>query len=892
MEPEVSQRSGRRISIIIFAIIAVVVIATVSGQVIQFWLNVSEFGDLFIRPIYFELYGGLILAALALFRIDFKNRRSIIWWIIPLGLRLLRERGFVEAVPRSYFDFNKFKMDPLKFLMWQITKVFVGIVIFSNVYFGMSVFAAGQGWNFNFEGLSSLIQLPFITPNAASLAYGNNVVVPLMPLLVLFVAPILVAIGTRMAVLLGLTQVIKIVTPNMDEAEEGKFRLGWRIATIEGLLAIVLLWGLINAFFPSNIDYNTRYYIIGLGVSAVILAVMAINDRKKHFNLTSRRILMRVAPIVIILLAVGAVMSVNDSIADARKVEWLGPYIDQQISVNRYLAQLDEVTEYQYNFSVPNVSPNEISNLVNENSDLLSKVRLWDWNAAFAKLKPDIGLIPYVDFSDSDILRFNNSIYWSASMKPIVPSSARTEDTWFNEHMYYTNVPAGFLMLDGHSGKSVNTEEFFSQRTIYYGESGLFSETWAARPVGGSSTQLEVGDANYQGNGGIDISPPISWIFDPTFFWAYQNNDVHVLRYRDVITRMDIVLPYFEYFFNSKSVDMIPITDGSNSYFMIPLIVGLDTERVPWSVNNPFVRLVGYAFIDIYNADLSIYVIGDDFFSDLFKAAYSEYIISEIPEWAMSQIRYPEELFEWRVSMYNFYHVTDAETFIVASEFFEVPQDLDTYYIIAKPPGFEDLEYVGLLSLELRGAGGKNLAGYTIIRNEGKHLGEMIFYEVPLDSPTKLLGPTAVEEALEKDPQFKQLETLWGKESRIGDKILYRVGDHDVYFIPVYTAGPGGVVTELGVVASVSAAFTGEISVGLGNNIFDSYRAFLGQSINATINQPIDDEKDVDQLVDKANELLQLYLESWSEGNYEDAGKYLGEFIEVWDKVVDKTRGG
>ena len=50
------------------------------------------------------------------------------------------------------------------------------------------------------------------------------------------------------------------------------------------------------------------------------------------------------------------------------------------------------------------------------NKDLLKSVRLWDWQAAFDKLKPEIGLIPYIDFADSDILRFNNTLYLSPSL--------------------------------------------------------------------------------------------------------------------------------------------------------------------------------------------------------------------------------------------------------------------------------------------------------------------------------------------------------------------------------------------------------------------------------------------------------------------------------------------
>jgi hypothetical protein len=176
--------------------------------------------------------------------------------------------------------------------------------------------------------------------------------------------------------------------------------------------------------------------------------------------------------------------------------------------------------------------------------------------------------------------------------------------------------------------------------------------------------------------------------------------------------------------------------------------------------------------------------------------------------------------------MYNIYHVTDVDTFIQANEFYEIPRGLDTYYIQAKPPGFEEPEFVGLLSLELRGSQGRNLAGYMVVENDTPNLGRMQFYEVPIDSDTKLLGPTSVREALDRDPDFAQLKTLL-RNPRIGDNILYRVGEHDTYFIPVYTAGAGGVVAQLGTIAAVGAAFTGEYYVGLGDTQESAFEAYL-----------------------------------------------------------------
>ena len=105
----------------------------------------------------------------------------------------------------------------------------------------------------------------------------------------------------------------------------------------------------------------------------------------------------------------------------------------------------------------------------------------------------------------------------------------------------------------------------------------------------------------------------------------------------------------------------------------------------------------------------------------------------------------------------------------------------------------------------------------------------MQFYEVPLNSTTKLIGPTAVREALDRDPEFAQLKTLL-RNPRIGDNILYRVGEHDVYFIPVYTAGAGGVVAQLGTIAAVGAAFTGEYYVGLGDTQEEAFEAYLAET--------------------------------------------------------------
>ncbi len=569
----------------------------------------------------------------------------------------------------------------------------------------------------------------------------------------------------------------------------------------------------------------------GTLAAGFVLVAFAIFDKVRSKVLThpiKRDIYIRVFTLIAIGIIAGSVMAVNNSIADTRKIEYLGPYTQQQITLNRYLGELDKVEITTNDVTLTSVSPNNIKSYIENNKDVLDSIRIWDWEAARAKLKLDIGLKPYIDFGDNDILRFNNTLYWTVSMKPTIPDTVSLQNRWYTEHLVYTHVPEGFLSSDATTGQSVKTEELFEQRTIYYGEGGLFTDTWSAYPTNRGSVSAEIENALYSGSGGIDVSPPLSWVFEPNFLLSYPSTPVHVMRYKDVHDRMETLYPYFLYNLFGQKVDFYPVTDGKNSYWLVPLIVGFETHSVPWSMDNPYLRLVGFALVDTYNGDITLLKYGDDHFAKMLQSQYGDEF-KPIPSWLTEQVRYPQELFTWKTEMFNIYHVTDTETFIQANSFFKIPKDLEAYYVEAKPPGFDSTEFLGLLSLELRDSKGKNLSGYMVVENDLPTLGNLHFYQVPFNSTTKLIGPTAVREALEKDNDFAQLKTLL-RNPRIGDNILYRVGEHDVYFIPVYTAGSSeGVVAQLGTIAAVGAASNGEYYVGLGNTQQQAFEAYLAK---------------------------------------------------------------
>jgi len=818
--------AGKYVKIGIVCLIGILAFALVGSQAVELFMNVEEFADLFTTPLYFALISALILSGIALIRVNIVKRHSILWYSLYTAIGFIN-RNQTSAVSENITSFHDHKLSVPHFVIWQITKVVLFGAFFANIMFGFAVMYTIDGNDLGIENIPTIFSLPFVTPPTDH-SYAIEKVVPMIPALLVLVPPILGVIGLRLLLFVGLHHIYKVITSYIQDTAGGKPKWLNYTSTAEAIVGIGIIWSAFNMFFVDNIDYNTKYAIGGTLVIGLALIAFSIFDRIRSKVLThmlKRDVYIRIFTIVAIAVVVGIAMSVNTSIADAKKIEYLGPYTAQQIGVNQYLAELDQIEEHVHDPTIKSISPNQIDQYIEDNADVLDGIRVWDWEAAFAKLKPEIGLIPYVNFEDNDILRFDDKLYWTASMAPILPSSVSLENRWYNEHLVYTHVPEGFLTLEATDGKIVDSSELFPQRKIYYGEGGLLSSEWSAYPTNRGSSTAELNNESYAGAGGLEIAPPVSWMFEPNFMISYPGTAVHVMRYKDVNERMETLYPYFLYNLFGKELDSLPVTDGENTYWLVPLIVGFDSSNIPWSAGNPYLRLAGYALVDTYNGDIQLIRHGNDFFSNMFLAQYEHNVI-DMPGWLEEQIRYPQELYNWRTEMYNIYHVTDVDIFIQANEFYEIPRGLDTYYIQAKPPGFEEPEFVGLLSLELRGSQGRNLAGYMVVQNDTPDLGNMQFYEVPIESETKLLGPTSVLEALDRDPDFAQLKTLL-RNPRIGDNILYQVGEHDTYFIPVYTAGAGGVVAQLGTIAAVGAAFTGEYYVGLGDTQESAFQAYL-----------------------------------------------------------------
>jgi uncharacterized membrane protein (UPF0182 family) len=835
---------GRLVKWGILAAMGIVIFTVASNQAINLLLNISEFGNVYSKTLYYSITSGVALAAIALVRVNAASRHSIVWYTISLIARFVRRSDFeAPSRPARYSDFH---MSPLSFGLWQATKVAMLAPLFANIGFGMAIAYMAEGNDIGISSIGSILSVPFANvPADGSFAREN--VVPAMPALALLMPALISAVGIRLLVYVGLSGAVNVASQYMVDAAERKPKFLSYISAVEVIVGAAIFWAGFTLFFSAGIDFNTKYLIAGalaLGAALIFYGVMDKRRARVIIYPPRRHVYMRLVTVVAVVAIAGSIVAVNTSIAEAKKVEWRGPYIAQEIAVNRNIADLDQISVVNYDVKPPSVSPASIPQMVNANRDTLNNIRLWDQEAASLKLKPELGQRNDIIFADTDMLRFSGTMYWTGATTPKLPDTVAQGSEWFNQHLVYTHANPGFKMLEADTGNVVAENKFFPQERIYYGETGdqgLFSHNWSAYPVGRTASD-EISQFFYNGTGGINVSPPISWMFEPNFMLSYPDTPIHIMRYKDIHDRMGILYPYFVYdfaFSNDNTVapvfhkvGVIPVTDGKNTYWLMPLVAALDTSHVPWG--SPFMlKLVGYSLIDTYNGSAKIIVTGNDKFSDIFYDQYKGLgATRDVPQWLDKQIRYPEEMFIWKITKFNRYHVTDPKTFIEARQFYDIPKDgskdIPPYYITTKPQGFDSTQFVGFQSLELSGSTTKNLVGYMIVENDRPELGKMTFYSVPLDSATKLIGPSAAREALEKDKEYKNVKTLLQGNPRVGENILYRIGDQEVYFIPVYTANTsGGVVSQIGTIAAVGASVTGTFNVGLGDNPVQAFENYL-----------------------------------------------------------------
>ena len=200
--------------------------------------------------------------------------------------------------------------------------------------------------------------------------------------------------------------------------------------------------------------------------------------------------------------------------------------------------------------------------------------------------------------------------------------------------------------------------------------------------------------------------------------------------------------------------------------------------------------------VDMYDGTVRFYVMDP---KDPVLAAYRLAFpgvfndLSTISPDLKKHLRYPEDLFAVQANQYRTFHMTDPQVFYNREDLWTAPmekyqgqtQPMEPYYILAKLPGSDQLEY--LLMTPFTPQNRDNMISWMAARSDFPEYGQMLFYELPKEK--LIYGPNQIEAMIDQNTTISQQLTLWNQQgSRVirGKEIVTPIENSFLYVVPLY----------------------------------------------------------------------------------------------------------
>jgi len=212
--------AGKFVRIGIVALIAIIAFALVGNQAVVLFMNVEEFAEIFTTPLYFALVSSVLLAGIALIRVNIVKRHSILWYTLSTALGFFN-RNPTSSIAETIPSFHDYKLSVPHFAIWQFTKVALFGAFFANIMFGFAATYVADGNSLGLENIPTIFSLPFVTP-PTDYSYAAENVTPMIPALLVLVPPILGVIGLRLLLFVGVHHIFKVLTSYIHDAADGK----------------------------------------------------------------------------------------------------------------------------------------------------------------------------------------------------------------------------------------------------------------------------------------------------------------------------------------------------------------------------------------------------------------------------------------------------------------------------------------------------------------------------------------------------------------------------------------------------------------------------------------------------------------------------------------------
>lgn len=505
------------------------------------------------------------------------------------------------------------------------------------------------------------------------------------------------------------------------------------------------------------------------------------------------------------------------------------PYIINNIKFTRAAFGLDKIKTEAFL-----VDQNITYKDIQDNHHTIENIRLWDRRPLIQTYKQLQEIRLYYDFNSVQVDRYlfdkYTEVVLGARELPFTQIPERAQ-TWVNQHLIYTHgygivmspvneiTPNGLPNLIVKDIPPTTTVPLnLKQMAIYYGE-----ETSQYLLVNTTTKEFDYpkGEdnvyASYAGKGGVQISSffrrmVYAWKFSDIkiLLTGYITNQSRIMFYRNITQRDQKLAPFLS--FDSQPYPVIGndgnlywIHDAYTVSSMFPYSEPSSLNTVAGGINyiNNSVKVV----INAYDGAVSYYVINPkDPLIQTYQKIYPKLFkpFDEMPEFLKAHIRYPTDLFNIQIEMYNTYHMTDPQVFYNQEDYWQVPnelydtgqQELFPYYIIMRLPDTKKEEF--LLMLPLTPSGKDNMIAWMCGRCDAPNYGDLIVYSFPKDK--LIYGPMQIEARINQKPDISAELTLWNqKGSQVikGNQLVIPIENSFIYVEPVYLQSEQGQIPEL-----------------------------------------------------------------------------------------------
>lgn len=660
----------------------------------------------------------------------------------------------------------------------------------------------------------------------------------------------------------------------------------------------------------TDVNVTLWVYRIMAVASLIYAIILLISIRRKSF----KKAIIGIG-ILFAISIIGGIGSglVQRFIVEPNEISREEKYIKHHIEYTQKAYGLDDVEEREFP-----VSQNLTKEDLLRNEDIVNNIRINDYLPITQTYNQLQAIRLYYTFNDVDIDRYIiDGKYTQAflSARELDQQNLQTK-TWINKHLKYTHgygivlSPVNAVTASGQPDLLIknippvsDSDLVIERPEIYFGEA---TNDYIIVNTDEMEFDYPEGSDNkhtmYEGEAGIELkglNRILYAIKERNYKILVSSNinpDSRIVMYRNIMERVNKIAPFIEY---DEDPYIVLNQDDGKLYWIIDGYTV--TDKYPYSqpfseeTNINYIRNSVKVVIDAYNGTTKYYVFDQyDPIVQTYKKIFPDLFIdgSEMPQGLLNHVRYPQTLFDIQSEVYRIYHVDNPMVFYNEEDLWDIALEkymseelqVESNYVMFKLPDEDNVEF--LLTVPYTPRTKPNMTSFFVARNDGENYGKLFLYKFPKGITVD--GPMMVESRIDQNTDISEEFTLWSQQgSRVlrGNMVIVPIESSLLYVEPIYLESDSE--NSLPEMKRVVVSFGDKIVMreslkGALEDIFgtiDEVQEELPPS--EEIKEREEGDRDIQELVNRANELFNSAKEALRNGNWADYGKYIEELEEV-----------